>query len=217
MKINVGECTQLTDRRWINLFSVPFDIGDGQQRTWDFASRKRHPFQSAGELIPDAVVIVPYWKQHVAAKGSTANSGSDPAEEYKLILIREFRIPINDYELAFPAGLFEPGEDFAEVARRELKEETGLDLVRLLHVSPTLVSSAGLSDESFVMVFVECTGEISTTGAEGSEDITVVPAGAREIAELLHTRSPISAKTWPLLWMHAALGKVEPVSIAGLP
>lgn len=54
--------------------------------------------------------------------GHTAND--------EFLLIREFRFPMNRMCVAFPAGLREPGEDIVECAARELREETGFDLVR---------------------------------------------------------------------------------------
>jgi len=42
-----------------------------------------------------------------------------------VILIRQFRPPVERYVIEFPAGLNDRGEPLAEVARRELLEETG--------------------------------------------------------------------------------------------
>lgn len=44
---------------------------------------------------------------------------------------------------------------------RELKEETGLGLVKVNHISLPVFSSAGLTDESCHMVLVEAKGEAS--------------------------------------------------------
>ena len=45
----------------------------------------------------------------------------------KLVLIRQYRCPLDDYIYEFPAGLVDEGEDFKMAGMRELKEETGLD------------------------------------------------------------------------------------------
>jgi len=42
-----------------------------------------------------------------------------------LILVRQFRPPVEKYVVEFPAGLNDKGEPLEEVARRELLEETG--------------------------------------------------------------------------------------------
>lgn len=48
-----------------------------------------------------------------------------PVDEADVILIEQYRPPVNSMCLEFPAGLVEPGEDPAAAAARELTEETG--------------------------------------------------------------------------------------------
>ena len=46
--------------------------------------------------------------------------------EDKLVVIKEFRVPVETYEIGFPAGLIDSGETPEDAVRRELEEETGL-------------------------------------------------------------------------------------------
>ncbi len=55
---------------------------------------------------PEAVMIVPIVDDH-------------------LILIREYAVGTESYELGFSKGLIDPGESVYEAANRELKEEVG--------------------------------------------------------------------------------------------
>ncbi len=71
------------------------------------------------------------------------------------------------------------------VARRELKEETGLDVTKIVRVSPPLVGSAGLSDETATHIYVECAGETSNEGLEDTEDIEACLLDLSELRELL--------------------------------
>ena len=79
----------------------------------------------------------------------------------KIVLIREFRYPLNSWVVGLPAGLVEAGEDLAAAVDRELREETGYGLrtdvpggaVELL--AQAGCSSTGMSDESVQTVFAQ--------------------------------------------------------------
>lgn len=60
---------------------------------------------------PGAVMVIPLLTQ---ADGNT-----------RLVLERQYRYPIGQVMIEFPAGKLEPGEDRLACARRELQEETG--------------------------------------------------------------------------------------------
>ena len=45
--------------------------------------------------------------------------------EHTLVMVRQYRYAAGRFLLEIPAGTLEPGEDPAETARRELREETG--------------------------------------------------------------------------------------------
>ena len=155
-------------------------------------SRKQRPIEEASQ--PDAVVIVPT---------------IDTASGRKLVVTKEFRVPLWDYEYGFPAGLIDEGESVEVTVARELKEETGLDLVKINHISMPVYSSGGLTDESCVMAMVEAQGHVSTRGQEETEDIEVVLMGVSEVQALLASGQKVSAKAWGLLFHYVQLGRIE--------
>jgi ADP-ribose pyrophosphatase len=155
-------------------------------------SRKDRPVGSAEKA--DAVVII-----------ATIETG----EGKKLVVTKEFRVPIWDYEYGFPAGLIDDGEDVEQTVSRELKEETGLELVRIKHISSPVYSSAGLTDESCHMVLVEARGEVSNEWLEDSEDIDVLLLDVLGIEALLASDKKIAAKAWGLLHHYVISGKID--------
>jgi len=193
MRILSETLRKLTNLRWLNLFEVEYEHVSGTRGKWQFVSRKADPVLGTMQIQPDAVFIVPILKT---------------PHGQRLVVLKEFRIPLGDYEYSFPAGLQEPGEAIESTARRELAEETGLELTRVLGTGPPVVSSAGLSDESAVITFVECTGEPSTAGAEGTEEIEILVLDYEQLCSLRRSNVKFSAKAWLVFLMFEAVGEI---------
>jgi ADP-ribose pyrophosphatase len=193
MRILTETLKRLTDQKWINLFEVEYVQLAGRRAKWQFASRKETPQPGPGPLETDAVFIVPLL--------ATATGP-------RLVMTREFRVPLGDYEHSFPAGLRDAGETIAETVRRELAEETGLHLTRIVTTSPAVVASAGLSDESAAIVFADCEGEPHTRNAEQAEDIEILLLDFDEVCRLRRSNEKFSAKAWLVLLLFESLGKL---------
>jgi len=144
---------------------------------WEFCSRKKIPYRD-GNTNPDAVVIVPIF----AKRG-----------EMKIACINEYRAPMDEILIGLPAGLIDDDETAVEAAVRELKEETGLTAKYLLHESPLLFSSEGLTDESVKVVYLLIEGEPSNEFLEDGEDIETVVL-TREKAQQLLSHQPAIGK-----------------------
>ena len=183
---------KLTDQKWLNLYTVAYAAKDGSTHQWVMCSRKETVIENAA--VPDAVVIAPIL--------------STP-EGNRLVLTKEFRVTIDDAEYGFPAGLIDEGETIESTVRRELKEETGLDVETIHHISPPVYSSAGLTDESCCMVLVTAAGTPSTDLNETHEQIEVLLYDVDDIRALLKSNRKIAAKAWGLLYHFAATGKIE--------
>lgn len=184
---------KMTDLPFVNLYGIRYEDRRGTVKNWVFASRQDPPRIESGQWdTPDAVVIVPY---HV--------------ERRKLVIIEEFRVVLGGYQYGFPAGLVDAGETVAATCDRELREETGLTLGRILRQSPPVYSSSGMTDEAVTMVFVECGGTPSNAANESSEDIRAVLVDPAQ-AESLCTAAEhlMDVKTWIVLSSFARFGSI---------
>ncbi len=197
--MKITSARKLTNLKWVNLFEVEWIDKNGRSRGWQVTSRAKEPKCITGDFAtPDAVVIVPF---HVA--------------EHKVVTIREYRVALAGVEYGFPAGLVDEGEAIEQAARRELKEETGLEVTRIVSTSPPIYSSAGMTDESVAMVHVECEGTPTTAFTEGSEFIEVELVSASRASRLCSNPNlKFDAKAWLVLSSFAVNGKLD---IGGQP
>jgi ADP-ribose pyrophosphatase len=179
--MKIKDSRKLTSEKWLNLFEVSYIARTGDEKSWQIASRQDEPKCLTGRYQrPDAVVIVPFHTRR-----------------NKMVVIREYRVSLDDYEYGFPAGLVDKGESVEQAARRELKEETGLTVRRFIKISPPLYSSAGMTDESVAMVYVECAGEPSNSANTDSELIEILFISSDQAQDLLNdTTLKFDAKSW---------------------
>lgn len=189
--MRIKKAVRLTDLKWLNLFNIEVVDAAGNDRKWQVASRRKEPKCTTGHFDkPDAVVIVPFH----TARG-------------RIVITREYRVSLAGDEYGFPAGLVDDGESVEAAARRELQEETGLTATRMLTIGPPVYSSAGMTDESVAMVYLECDGEPSVAGNEGIEQIEVILASAAEVGRLCaDPQLKFDAKAWLVLTAFARHG-----------
>ncbi len=175
---------KITQQRHLNLFRSDYRDQRGASRSWIFASRQAAARNQTNDWDrPDAVVIVPWH-----------------TERQQMVVIREYRVVLGGYQIGFPAGLIDPGETLRETARRELFEETGLTMKRVLRHSPPVYSSSGMTDEAVALVYVECDGTPSDRANESSEDIQVVFVDAAAATRLINDPvQKMDVKTWMAL------------------
>ena len=141
----------------------------GEERRWSLVSR-------VGKQ--QAVMIIPYFGD-------------------KLVVTREFRVPIGGWCYSFPAGLIDPGEDAVQAAKRELDEETGLKITEVLAVSPPVFNSPGLCDEAVTLIYARVEGTPSREKLEADEDIETLFLDREQVAAIMNDpKNAVGAKAW---------------------
>ena len=162
---------KMTDNRYLNLYELDATFRDGSRAPYYVASRRKNA---------DAI------------KAATHDNHADGVILYgvygeqkdKVVLIRQYRYPLDGYVYEFPAGLVEQGEDMLDAGIREMFEETGLEFTPIQTARP-FFTSIGMTDESCGTVFGYCSGQPSNAHQEGSEDIQVVLADRDECRRIL--------------------------------
>lgn len=182
--VKIKKITTIADTPYLKMYNAEYTNKFGATKNWSIASRKsketiENIFFNGEEGKIDAVIVV---ATHV--------------DEEKLVVIKQFRVPLNDYVYEIPAGLIDPGEDFETTVRRELKEETGLDLVEIDYekTKSKVYISTGMTDESVALVYCSCKGEISYDNLEDDEDIEVKLVSKEEAKEIISSDEKIDIK-----------------------
>lgn len=114
--------------KYLTLTRYDWRAPDGSEHVWESADRVHRSYAVA-----------------VAARLNPSG---------KLVLIRQFRPPVNCVMIEFPAGLIDKGESAADAAVRELREETGyIGVVK--HIYPPVMSSPGMTGERISLAVME--------------------------------------------------------------
>ena len=133
----------------------------------------------------------------------------------RLVLIREYRYPLDAEVYALPAGLVDPGETPGKAAVREMKEETGYLFTEYTEGAACFrrpfYMGPGFTDETSCAVFG--TVEISDGAAacEATEQIHTILADRKEVRRIL-SEERVSLRGAYLMMQYLHMNEEEPFS-----
>lgn len=177
MKKKYTAIRKQTDNPYLNLYEIDALSYSDKPFKYYFASRNdeeniKHRTKS---LMSEGIVIYPVWK--------------DAPD--KLVMIKQYRYPIDEWIYELPAGLIDKGETAEEAAVREMKEETGLEFEVYeggdIAFRRPFFLGAGFTDEMSTSVYGYASGEISKSGQEDTEQIEVILVDKTEARRILST------------------------------
>ncbi|GAB4483989.1 MAG: NUDIX hydrolase [Thermodesulfovibrionales bacterium] len=99
----------------------------------------------------------------------------------EVILIRQFRPPVNGHVVELPAGLVDTGEAFEDAVRRELVEETGYAAGTLHFLTAGPMSSGASSEILHVYIATDLT-HVGVGERDETEDIEVLLVPVEDLA-----------------------------------
>lgn len=164
--------------RYLKTYELTYKNKIGKEKVFELVSRKEIRGKEELGLRPSGVSIVAY-------------SGD------RLLLLKEFRMSINKSIYNLCAGMLDKGESIEDCIRRELYEESGLSVKKIISILPPSFAAVGFSDTTTYAAFVEVEGEIEDHTSH-NEDIKAGLYTKEEVKKLMETeefssRSQIAA------------------------
>lgn len=163
------EIRKTHEGKYITSYDAEYETALGNTKVYEMVSRNKN-LKSLEDLRSngcDAVILIV----------------TDP-EGKKILLNREFRMAVGNYAYNFPAGLIDAGETPEEAAKRELAEETGLELISVDEVWPVSYSGVGITNEKSMCILGRAQGEFKPSTSD-EEEITAAWYDRYELEKLL--------------------------------
>jgi len=117
----------------------------------------------------------------------------------KILLVKQYRLPVGKQLLEIPAGGIDGNEDPAEAVRREMQEETGY-LPKKVKKLGGFYSAPGFCTE-YLHLYLATELEPSRLVAEDTDSITLERISPSEITELIQSGEICDAKSIAGLFM----------------
>lgn len=155
------------DGKYLKNYELTYLNKEGKEKKFEMVSRKEITSKEQLGARPSGVSIVAY-------------------QDDKIMLLREFRMSINKSVYNLCAGMLEKGETLEQCIERELYEETGLRVKKVLKILPPSFAAVGFSDTTTYFAFVETEGEIADN-TSANEKIVPCFFTKDEVAKLLET------------------------------
>lgn len=171
---------------YLNLYHAKYINNLGEEKIYEIISRSPNLDSNSflGDKKIDGVGIIAF------------NEVED-----KILLLKEFRMSCGTWVYTFPGGLIDNGEDVLTTAKRELFEETGLELYDVKDILNGAYSIIGVGNEMTSTIICKARGTFKPSTSP-NEEIKAGWYSKEEVKKLLR-ESKISLRTQSVLYFWA--------------
>ena len=182
-KMKIVDIKRTYQGKYLSYYLVYYHLSDGTLKEYEMVSRDHNlTIDKVGNGDIKGVGLVIF-----------------SLDKSQVLLQKEFRLATNKWIVTFPAGLIDQGETPTDASIRELKEETGLDLVEVIDILPPCFTCQGFCDELMTIVIATASGKIIPSN-DPSEEILPKWYTKEEVKKLFQENAYMSVRTQMFLW-----------------
>ena len=175
---------KVNEGKFITRYDLEYETKDHKKKVYEIISRDKNidSIDTLRNNHTDGVVII-----------------MTDEDDEKILLNKEYRMSVRGFVYNFPAGLIDDGETPEQAARRELKEETGLNIIQIEDQLFDSYSAIGFSNETNAVII----GKAEGTFAPSTSTLEEIYAGwytKAEVRELLKDKH-FAARTQAYCYM----------------
>lgn len=175
---------KVNEGKFITRYDLEYETKDHKKKVYEIISRDKNidSIDTLRNSHTDGVVII-----------------MTDEDDEKILLNKEYRMSVGGFVYNFPAGLIDDGETPEQAARRELKEETGLNIIQIEDQLFDSYSAIGFSNETNAVII----GKAEGTFAPSTSTLEEIYAGwytKAEVRELLKDKH-FAARTQAYCYM----------------
>ena len=143
---------KVRDGKYLKNYELEYENKSGKIKQFDIVSHSEiRSKDELGEKVSGVSIVALY--------------------EGKLLLLKEFRMGVNRYIYNLCAGMKEKGETIEETIKRELHEETGLDVNEIVDILPPSYAAVAITDVQTQIAIVKADGSLSDEFLSDNEEI----------------------------------------------
>lgn len=128
-------------------------------------------------------------------------------EDGNIVMVKQFRKPVERVCLEVPAGKLDPGEDPLTTAKRELEEETGITAKEIIHLTD-IYPSVGYSQE-VLYIYMARGLSYGKTHPDENEALDIVKVPLKEAEQMIFDGKLQDAKSVVAILMASKLQSKE--------
>ena len=175
---------KVNEGKFITRYDLEYETKDHKKKVYEIISRDKNidSIDTLRNNHTDGVVII-----------------MTDEDDEKILLNKEYRMSVGGFVYNFPAGLIDDGETPEQAARRELKEETGLNIIQIEDQLFDSYSAIGFSNETNAVIIGKAEGKF----APSTSTLEEIYAGwytKAEVRELLKDKH-FAARTQAYCYM----------------